>query len=73
MASAMPFPIFISLTDSGHIFADNVTQKMKETVQRSMEKVRTEYSMDFILVFEKYVEYLESEYKKDGTRIDSGE
>lgn len=46
---------------------------MKEAVQRSMEKVRTEYSMDFILVFEKYVEYLESEYKKDGTRIDSGE
>lgn len=27
-----------------------------------MEKIKKEYSTDFILVFEKYVEYLENEY-----------
>lgn len=52
----------IALTDSGQIFADEITQKMKEAVQRSMEKIKKEYSTDFILVFEKYVEYLENEY-----------
>lgn len=55
----------ISLTESGQIFADKVTRRMKEAVQRSMEKVQREYSTDFIMVFEKYVEYLESEYKND--------
>ena len=40
---------------------------MKEAVQRSMEKVQEEYSTDFIMVFEKYVEYLENEieYEND--------
>ena len=52
----------IALTDSGQIFADEITQKMKEAVQRYMEKIKKEYSTDFILVFEKYVEYLENEY-----------
>ena len=52
----------IALTDSGQIFADEITQKMKEAVQRSMEKIKKEYSTDFILVLEKYVEYLENEY-----------
>ena len=40
----------IALTDSGQIFADEITQKMKEAVQRSMEKIKKEYSTDFILV-----------------------
>ena len=53
----------ISLTNSGHIFTDKVTGEMKEAVQRAMEKVQREYSTDFIMVFEKYVEYLEHEYK----------
>ena len=52
----------IALTDSGQIFADEITQKMKEAVQRSMEKIKKEYSTDFILVFENFVEYLENEY-----------
>lgn len=55
----------ISLTESGKIFADKVTHTMKEAVQRSMEKVQKEYSTDFIMIFEKYVEYLENEYKND--------
>lgn len=55
----------ISLTESGQIFADNATRTMKEAVQRSMEKIQKEYSTDFIMVFEKYVEYLENEYKND--------
>lgn len=53
----------IFLTESGQIFADKVTCTMKEAIQRSMEKVQKEYSTDFIIVFEKYVEYLENEYK----------
>ena len=55
----------ISLTESGQIFADEVTHTMKEAVQRSMEKIQKDYSTDFIMVFEKYVEYLENEYKND--------
>lgn len=55
----------ISLTESGQIFADKVTHTMKEAVQRSMEKVQKEYSTDFIMISEKYVEYLENEYKND--------
>ena len=55
----------ISLTESGQIFADNATRTMKEAVQHSMEKIQKEYSTDFIMVFEKYVEYLENEYKND--------
>lgn len=57
----------ISLTESGQNFADQVTRTMKEAVQRSMEKVQEEYSTDFIMVFEKYVEYLENEieYEND--------
>lgn len=55
----------ISLTESGQIFADEVTRTMKEAVQRSMEKIQKNYSTDFIMVFEKYVEYLENEYKND--------
>ncbi len=53
----------ISLTERGQTFADKVTRTMKETVQHSMEKVHKEYSTNFIMVFEKYVEYLENEYK----------
>ena len=55
----------ISLTESGQIFADKVTHTMKKAVQRSMEKIQKEYSTDFIMVFEKYVEYLENEYKNN--------
>ena len=55
----------ISLTESGQIFADNATRTMKEAVQHSMEKIQKEYSTDFIMVFEKYVDYLENEYKND--------
>ncbi len=55
----------IALTDSGQIFADKVTRKMKKAVQHSMEKVQKKYSTDFIMIFEKYVEYLESEYKNN--------
>lgn len=55
----------ISLTESGQFFTDKVTHTMKEAVQRSMEKVQKEYSTDFIMIFEKYVEYLENEYKND--------
>ena len=57
----------ISLTESGQIFADNATRTMKEAVQHSMEKIQKEYSTDFIMVFEKYVEYLENEieYEND--------
>lgn len=53
----------ISLTNSGQIFTDKVTGEMKEAVQRAIEKIQREYSTDFIMVFEKYVEYLEHEYK----------
>lgn len=38
---------------------------MKETVQHSMEKIQKEFSTDFIMIFEKHIEYLESEYKND--------
>ena len=55
----------ISLTESGQFFTDKVTHTMKEAVQRSMEKVQKEYSTDFIMIFQKYVEYLENEYKND--------
>lgn len=55
----------ISLTDSGQIFAEKVTHKMNVAVQCAMERVQDEFSTDFIIAFEKYVEYLEYEYKKD--------
>lgn len=53
----------ISLTVRGQAFADQITRGMKEAVQRSMEKIKQEYSTDFIAVFEKYVAYLENEIK----------
>lgn len=53
----------ILLTDSGQVFADKVTRKMKEAVRRSMEKVQKEYSADFITAFEKYVEFFNNEYE----------
>ena len=55
----------ISLNENGQIFADKVTRTMKDAVQRSMEKIHKEYSTDFIMIFEKYVEYLENEYKNN--------
>ena len=55
----------ISLTESDQIFANKVTRTMKEAVQRSMEKIQKEYATDFIIVLEKYTEYLENEYKND--------
>ena len=58
----------ISLTDSGQVFADKVTRKMKKAVQHAMEKIQNEFSTDFIAIFEKYVEYLEYEYKKTDNR-----
>lgn len=47
------------------MFADQVTRKMKEAVQRSMEKVQKEHFTEFVTVFEKYAAYLENEYKND--------
>lgn len=60
----------ISLTGSGHIFADQVTGRMKEAVRCSMEKVEKEDTTDFITVLEKYVAYLELEYKKQPGKVE---
>lgn len=55
----------ISLTDNGKNFAYKVTHKMLKAEQYAMEKIQKEFSTDFITVFEKYVKYLEQEYKEE--------
>ncbi|MDO4469383.1 MAG: winged helix-turn-helix transcriptional regulator [Bacillota bacterium] len=54
----------IALTEKGKVFAEKVTYKMNRAVESAMEKISKEFSTDFITVFEKYVEYLEQEYKE---------
>ena len=53
------------ICDDWHIpnFAHKVTHKMQKAEQYAMEKIQKEFSTDFITVFEKYVKYLEQEYK----------
>lgn len=54
----------IRLTESGKKFAQMVTKKMNEAEEKAMERVRKEFSVDFILAFEKFVNYLEEEYRR---------
>lgn len=53
----------ISLTDKGKVFAETMTKQMNMAVQEAMEKVHREFSFDFITAFEKYVDYLQQEFK----------
>lgn len=54
----------ISLTQKGKEFAEKILRPVYEIENDVMKKVCEEFSMDFILAYERYAQYFEEEYKK---------